>query len=438
MNYLAIPSFLGITWMTIVLARVHDPRDSNRLRLWVGGLLLITLEGIARILYYLPHAPVLTHRLAHVAALDAYFLAGVVFLRSSATSGSRNATGRWYLLLSSIPHIILLTLYGFYAPPHWPYFTVAVAGLVISPLVALKFRRTLVEALAQALVWGIVLVGLSQSLRLGAYLSLSSIYAITAFAFAFRLKHGTKGRWVVVASFAMWSMCFMVHPWIAEHRASWALILEQVWDLQRYLVTFGVLVYSLEERVAINEYAALHDALTSLANRTLFESRLRNALARSRRRETRVLLLSLDMSGFKQVNDTFGHVAGDALLKQVAQRLANATRETDTVARLGGDEFTVLFEDVDHGLSRATRPDAVAMRCEALIQKLRGLIEDKPFLLPTRDGECPASLQVAIGSAIYPDDTETAEMLYQLADESMYRDKKRMREAETPAASLVS
>jgi diguanylate cyclase (GGDEF)-like protein len=211
-------------------------------------------------------------------------------------------------------------------------------------------------------------------------------------------------------------------------------MLDQVWDLQRYLVTFGVLIYSLEERVALNEFAALHDALTGVGNRTLFDSRLRTALARSRRRGSRVLLLTLDMSGFKQVNDTFGHPAGDALLKQVAERLRNATRETDTVARLGGDEFSVILEDIDGGLTRAARPDAMAVRCQALAQKLRGVIEDSPFLLPVPEGDRPAGLQVAVGTAIFPDDADTAEELYQRSDESMYQDKKRLCEAEAVAA----
>ncbi|SEF53910.1 diguanylate cyclase (GGDEF) domain-containing protein [Bryocella elongata] len=431
MNFLAIPSFLGITWMTFVLARVHDRNDSERLRLWVGGLLLIVLEGLSRILYYQPGMPSLVHRLAHVVALDAYFLAGIVFLRSSAIKKSRYATGRWYLLLIALPHVVLLTIYGLVLPQASLYFACALVGLVGAPLVAVAFRKALPEAIAQALVWAIVLAGLYSSRRLGVYLSLASIYGITAFAFAFRLNRNSRGRWVVAASFAMWSVCFMIHPWIAEHHAAWAPILDQVWDLQRYLVTFGVLIYSLEERVAVNEYAALHDALTGLANRTLFESRLRNALARSRRRQTRVLLLSLDMSGFKQVNDTFGHAAGDALLKQVAQRLGNTTRETDTVARLGGDEFSVILEDVDNGLSSSSRPDAVNVRCEALVRKVRGLIEDTPFVLPTRDGARSAGLQVAVGTAIFPDDADTAEELYVISDESMYRDKTRLRHEES-------
>jgi len=436
-NFLAIPSFLGIAWMTLVLARVHDRNDSERLRLWVGGLLLIVLEGLSRIVYYQPGLPQLTHRVAHVVALVAYFLAGIVFLRSSAGKGSRYATGRWYLLLEALPYVALLTCYGLVMPQSWMYYACAVVGLVAAPLVALAFRKALPEALAQAVVWGIILAGLYSSRRLGIYLSLSAIYAITAFAFAFRLKKSSRGRWVVAASFAMWSICFLIHPWIAEHRAAWNPILDQVWDLQRYLVTFGVLIYSLEERVAMNEFAALHDALTSLANRTLFESRLRNALARGRRRQTRVLLLSLDMSGFKQVNDTFGHPAGDALLKQVAQRLGNATRETDTVARLGGDEFTVILEDVDNGLSNASRPDAVNVRCEALVQKVRGLIEDTPFQLPTREGDRPAALQVAIGTAIFPDDADTAEELYVVSDESMYRDKSRLRKHESVTSYAI-
>src|SRR5207248_6804188 len=91
-------------------------------------------------------------------------------------------------------------------------------------------------------------------------------------------------------------------------------------------------------------HLAHHDALTGLPNRGLFEERLTAALARAGRPTTVMLL---DVDGFKTVNDSLGHVAGDALLVAIARRLASAVRPGDTVARLGGDEFTVLAEGVD-------------------------------------------------------------------------------------------
>jgi diguanylate cyclase (GGDEF)-like protein/PAS domain S-box-containing protein len=101
-----------------------------------------------------------------------------------------------------------------------------------------------------------------------------------------------------------------------------------------------------QERI---QYLAHYDALTDLPNRVLFYDRLRQALSMARRAQSGLALLFLDLDGFKAVNDTMGHQAGDLLLKEVAERLQQCVRESDTVARLGGDEFTVILNEAhDH------------------------------------------------------------------------------------------
>ena len=102
-------------------------------------------------------------------------------------------------------------------------------------------------------------------------------------------------------------------------------------------------------------HMAQHDLLTDLPNRTLFRERLEQALARARRRNHRSALLMLDLDRFKEINDTFGHPVGDALLKIVAERLRECCRETSTIARLGGDEFAVI-EDVGRRRQRKPPP----------------------------------------------------------------------------------
>ena len=100
-------------------------------------------------------------------------------------------------------------------------------------------------------------------------------------------------------------------------------------------------------------HEALHDPLTGLANRTLLRDRLEHALARSAREDLPTGVLFIDLDEFKDVNDRYGHAAGDAVLVELAGRLRAAVRPADTVARLGGDEFIVVCEHVDRDAALA-------------------------------------------------------------------------------------
>ena len=152
---------------------------------------------------------------------------------------------------------------------------------------------------------------------------------------------------------------------------------------------------------------AHYDTLTNLPNRNLFWERLEQILSRARRQRQIAGLLWIDLDGFKAVNDSLGHSAGDELLQQVALRLHSRLRESDTVARLGGDEFTVILP--------AVADLAAAMQvAEALIARLA-----EPFLLTAGAGRISAS----IGLALYPLHTENAEALVQYADTAMYAAK---------------
>jgi diguanylate cyclase (GGDEF)-like protein len=155
-------------------------------------------------------------------------------------------------------------------------------------------------------------------------------------------------------------------------------------------------------------HQALHDPLTGLANRALFEDRLRQALARSRRHGVSSAVLFCDLDRFKHVNDTLGHAAGDELLVAVAGRIAGVLRTQDTAARLGGDEFAILCEDVNgthHALNIAER----------LLAELRA-----PF-----PGVEDIPVGASIGLAIAHEGTERPEALLREADAAMYRAKER-------------
>ena len=160
-------------------------------------------------------------------------------------------------------------------------------------------------------------------------------------------------------------------------------------------------------------HLAFHDALTSLPNRALLAEHLDLALARARRSGTHVAVLFVDLDDFKLINDDFGHAAGDDLLREVAERLRQVVRETDTVARQGGDEFLVLAADI-----QATADTDVAQHAVALAERVRHVLTP-PVVVSGVDVYVSAS----IGIATFPADAETGEDLLKRADTAMYRAK---------------
>ncbi len=157
------------------------------------------------------------------------------------------------------------------------------------------------------------------------------------------------------------------------------------------------------------EHLALHDTLTELPNRRLFEDRLANALRIASRDRHGLVLMVMDLNGFKPVNDTFGHQAGDVLLRLVGGKLREALRESDTVARLGGDEFAVLVPKLDE--SGVIPPK--------LLERLAGAFE-RPFRIEGVDVRVGA----ALGIAIFPQHGTDAATLFRNADSAMYTAKR--------------
>jgi diguanylate cyclase (GGDEF)-like protein len=178
---------------------------------------------------------------------------------------------------------------------------------------------------------------------------------------------------------------------------------------RRFLGSYGV-IRDITERKRAEEtisFQALHDQLTHLPNRRLFKDRLELALAQAERRGLMVGVMFIDLDRFKLINDTYGHLQGDELLRTFAQRLRACVRAGDTVARQGGDEFTVLLPDL------AKVDDALGV-AQKLLTEL-----DRPFLVGAHDFRATAS----VGIAMYPRDGLNAEQLMQNADIAMYQVK---------------
>jgi diguanylate cyclase (GGDEF)-like protein/PAS domain S-box-containing protein len=156
---------------------------------------------------------------------------------------------------------------------------------------------------------------------------------------------------------------------------------------------------------------ATTDELTGLPNRRMLSEQLALALARARRGGLGVALLSIDLDGFKSVNDSLGHAYGDQLLVEVAQLLRAGARDTDVVARIGGDEFVVVLADLDV----QDAPDTVA----TVVERIEGLLAS-----PISIGPVELRADASIGVAVYPLDAREQDDLLCAADASMYRRKR--------------
>jgi diguanylate cyclase (GGDEF)-like protein/hemerythrin-like metal-binding protein/PAS domain S-box-containing protein len=195
-----------------------------------------------------------------------------------------------------------------------------------------------------------------------------------------------------------------------EIEGAW-LALSSIKDNQGVISHYVGVVSSithLVKRQQILEVEANHDALTGLPNRRLLQDRLSQAITHSHRDGRMMALFYLDLDGFKQINDTLGHDAGDDVLRLIAGRLSKVLRGQDTVVRLGGDEFVLLLGDLESE--------------ESAVQLLNRLLKDiaQPMAIHGK----PAEVSASIGVTFYPRDQSTPDQLLKHADEAMLTAKR--------------
>ena len=182
-------------------------------------------------------------------------------------------------------------------------------------------------------------------------------------------------------------------------------------DDQGVLLGLGGVATDISQRKLSEEQAWRHanyDALTGLPNRKLLSERFAQSVAAARRHDTRIGVLYLDLDGFKEVNDRWGHAAGDEILRQAAKRFETVVRGMDTVARLGGDEFAVMVTDL-------SGPTAVKNVAQHLIDSLA---------LPLPAASHKAVLSASVGISLFPEDGGSLDELLKCADKAMYRAKR--------------
>lgn len=182
-------------------------------------------------------------------------------------------------------------------------------------------------------------------------------------------------------------------------------------DNDQALYLQGVM-YDITERKQFEEklmQMAHYDQLTGLANRALFHDRLSQALAQAKRHKEKFAILYLDLDGFKAINDSLGHKAGDEVLAETADRMRQSVREMDTVARMGGDEFTIILNDI-------TTNANISLVADKLLKAI-----SRPY-----EKSAPGNqITVSIGISVYPDNATQRDALISAADNAMYHSKNR-------------
>jgi diguanylate cyclase (GGDEF)-like protein len=407
MNVTFLPDLSALAILIVILAMVRRRHSDARADAWLLGLSFTLIESIAHTFYAAQGVP---NPALHVIVLDCYVLAGLVFNWAAGDQQVGRTTRLTYLGLNGLPLLALTSIYGLNLRISGAYVPAVAFGLVAGVASSLILRRSWRYAVLCALGWtAIGVLVANQNFRSAVYWSLGCVYAIAALNFFRRLERGSTGKLAIVTGFSVWALFFFTHPWIMDHAAASADIASHVWNMQKSLISIGMILVMLEQQLSNSEWLALHDELTGLPNRRLFASKLTNAIEHSDRCKSSLALVVLDLDDFKLINDSLGHVAGDHVLREVSATLRKSVRVTDTVARLGGDEFIIVVTDM---------PNATAV--ERFTESIRQAIE-RPILV----NDQPMTVNASFGFAMYPSDAKDATKLLRLADQRMYFLKKR-------------
>ncbi|HEX3892806.1 MAG TPA: GGDEF domain-containing protein [Terracidiphilus sp.] len=411
LDWTKLPDLVAVALLTCAFASVARRGQKPVSRLWLTGWVLIAVHFAAFMFLAAPGAGGIVAADLGLASLAA---AGVLFAYASIPYRHERSS-RWMLsclLLTNSLYICALV-----ASPalDWALtplaFLFGVGPLLITVVAMPKFRhilRWMLVALNCGLSAFLLAVqhrpGNGGDVALDAVLF--AVYLSCTLHFWAAYRRASTGAFITIAGFLTWASVFVVAPCMESFYPG-VHIESEVWNLPKYVVAVGMILLLLEDQIAHNKYLAFHDELTGLPNRRLFQDRLSIALERARRGSAKAALLVIDLDHFKQVNDTWGHHAGDLLLQHVSMLFVGRVRTCDTVARTGGDEFSVILED----LSSVESAYQVA---EALVHNL-----DEPVEIAGKS----ISIGASIGVAVYPDDAVELEPLCIAADMRMYDEK---------------
>ena len=410
MDWSKLPDIIAVALLACAFASVARRSPARFSGLWLTAWLLVVAHFAA--LLFSP-APGMWGLLADTAGLVALVWAAVLFMWAAVPYRHSSTIAMLITVLAT--NTIYVACLEF--PALSGVLPVAALLIGLGPLcvtfAALRqfshiLRWTVVGLNVALCIYLLLVEGRPQS---GGDLALNGLlctaYLSCCIHFWYAYRRATAGAFITIAGFFAWSSVFVIAP-LLEHYSPQLHIDGEVWNLPKYVVAVGMILLLLEQQIRHSEHLALHDVLTGLPNRRLFQDRLASALERARRTGTRAALLVLDLDRFKQVNDTLGHHAGDLLLQQVASVFSSRVRRSDTVARTGGDEFSVILE------APTNREEAVH------VGRSLQLLLREPIQLDERS----VRVGTSFGVAIFPDDAADLEALCILADQRMYDDKR--------------
>ncbi|MGH8294005.1 MAG: putative bifunctional diguanylate cyclase/phosphodiesterase [Steroidobacteraceae bacterium] len=420
MNFSAVPDFVAIGGVIAVFWTLLRRTRQSRLNFWLVGWLLLLVHIIAQF--------VAQNTAGSADGAYSVAVAMLVLIANSFIWASNDQLDiHWRNLsivgLSAIPDVALLTcdMYGIRAPWLYGALTVMGAGSTLWMMRAwhgsteqpsLRWRTSLV--LAAYSVQGALLAFKQPDeaitwMLAWHYLAVAAFYRMTA------PRPSASVRFTTI-NFIAWGLVFpaadlMAVLWPHAH------VDAEVWNLPKFLVATGMTFTLLEEQLSKAEYASLHDELTGLPNRRMLARRLRASMDRAKAMGRLVALVVIDLDGFKEINDTLGHAAGDEVLRWAARQFRTQLGERDVLARLGGDEFAVVLREI---------PDRGAAQLAA--QNLRHALEGGMVILGRQ-----LAIRASVGFSMFPDESDDADRLYAIADRAMYDRKPGRREQDLPS-----
>ncbi len=351
------------------------------------------------------------HALAKLISIWSLDLCGLVFVMVSANMPVRRLSLA-LIVEMGVPVLLQASLYVF--GMRRPLADEAVCLLFLAPgvhmLARAKERRRPVILLSVGFaVFGAMMLPIAaRAPGLVADGSLSLLFLGAAYFYLINAECMTRGVFAAVTGLALWGLSFPVLALLARFDPTLPLN-RAVTELPQYLIVAGIILTLLEEHVQRTERMAMHDPLTDLPNRRLFEERLIATMAEAQTEGTTIACLVIDVDNFKTINDTLGHEAGDQLLRSLAVRLSWHMSPRDILARTGGDEFTALLAGVT---------DEHHLRFIASAMMSAGSV---PIVI---DGQS-VDLKISIGIALSPDHADDIDGLRRAADQAMYSAKRR-------------